>query len=369
MRTLHVGLRVAELQSPETRGIEPLTPALQRCTTASTSASTSITSSIQVPAEPVGAPVDGVSCHAPCHDRPRRMSTRDRVGVSRRPRCRSPDPAPPGRSPSARPTPPAPDGPPPAAPASRSASADPHRPTTPTAPPTRSTQQAQPDPGTGHHPAAGACRAASTSPGNPAPNSGANRPAAARAPRAIGKLWIDWDFGSTGTLDRLGLWIDWDFGSTGTLDRLGLWIDWDFGSTGTGPPAMPWRTEAGRDPYDMALTGLVGELTTRSEAFRARWAAHDVRLHRTGITHTRHPVVRDLHLSYEVVELAADPGLSLIAFTTQPGHTRRRRPPTPRQSGPPHTTLPTPWRHHARRDPIAPVRDRALCVVDPTSAT
>ena len=46
MRTLQVGLRVAELQSPETRGIEPLTPALQRCATASTSASTSITSSM-----------------------------------------------------------------------------------------------------------------------------------------------------------------------------------------------------------------------------------------------------------------------------------------------------------------------------------
>jgi MmyB-like transcription regulator ligand binding domain len=36
------------------------------------------------------------------------------------------------------------------------------------------------------------------------------------------------------------------------------------------------RTEAGRNPYDRNLSDLVGELSTRSKAFRSRWAAHDV---------------------------------------------------------------------------------------------
>jgi hypothetical protein len=36
---------------------------------------------------------------------------------------------------------------------------------------------------------------------------------------------------------------------------------------------------------------LVGELSTRSEDFRTRWAAHNVRLHRTGVKHKHHPVV------------------------------------------------------------------------------
>jgi hypothetical protein len=54
------------------------------------------------------------------------------------------------------------------------------------------------------------------------------------------------------------------------------------------------RTQAGRDPYDKALTDLIGELATRSEDFRTRWAAHDVRLHRTGIKHLRHPVIGEL---------------------------------------------------------------------------
>ena len=54
------------------------------------------------------------------------------------------------------------------------------------------------------------------------------------------------------------------------------------------------RSEAGRDPYDKGLTELVGELCTRSEAFRVRWAAHEVRLHRTGLKHIKHPVVGEL---------------------------------------------------------------------------
>ena len=79
------------------------------------------------------------------------------------------------------------------------------------------------------------------------------------------------------------------------------------------------RLEAGRNPYDKGLTDLVGELSTRSDAFGSRWAAHDVRLHRSGVKHFHHPVVGDLHLNYEVMELPADPGLSLIAFNADVG--------------------------------------------------
>jgi transcriptional regulator with XRE-family HTH domain len=79
------------------------------------------------------------------------------------------------------------------------------------------------------------------------------------------------------------------------------------------------RTEAGRDPYDKELTNLVGELSTRSDAFRVRWGAHDVRLHRTGHKHIHHPVVGELHLSYEVMELPADPGLVLVAYSADAG--------------------------------------------------
>jgi len=79
------------------------------------------------------------------------------------------------------------------------------------------------------------------------------------------------------------------------------------------------RIEAGRDPYDRNLSDLVGELSTRSDEFRTRWAAHDVRLHHTGIKHFHHPVVGALTLSFEAMPLPADPGLTLTALSAEPG--------------------------------------------------
>ena len=79
------------------------------------------------------------------------------------------------------------------------------------------------------------------------------------------------------------------------------------------------RTEAGRSPYDKALSGLIGELSTRSEIFRTWWAAHNVRFHRTGIKRLHHPVVGDLSLTYEALDLAADAGLRISAYTAEPG--------------------------------------------------
>ena len=79
------------------------------------------------------------------------------------------------------------------------------------------------------------------------------------------------------------------------------------------------RTEAGRDPFDRGLTDLVGELSTRSEEFRTRWAAPNVRQHYTGLKQFRHPAVGDLRLMYEGLDLAADAGLSLLVYTAEPG--------------------------------------------------
>ena len=79
------------------------------------------------------------------------------------------------------------------------------------------------------------------------------------------------------------------------------------------------RVEAGRSPYDRILTDLVGELATRSDLFRTLWASHDVRLHRTGTKNLHHPVVGDLDLTFEAMDLTSDPGLQLLAFSVAPG--------------------------------------------------
>ena len=79
------------------------------------------------------------------------------------------------------------------------------------------------------------------------------------------------------------------------------------------------RSEAGRNPYDRGLSDLVGELSTRSDDFRIWWGAHNVRYHQTGAKRLRHPVVGELELAYEVMELSADDGLTVSVYSADPG--------------------------------------------------
>ncbi|MET7608759.1 helix-turn-helix transcriptional regulator [Streptomyces avermitilis] len=79
------------------------------------------------------------------------------------------------------------------------------------------------------------------------------------------------------------------------------------------------RTEAGRNPHDKDLHDLVGELSTRSDAFRTRWGAHNVRHHGTGTKRFYHQAVGDLTLAYEGLEMAAAPGLTLTIYSAEPG--------------------------------------------------
>jgi transcriptional regulator with XRE-family HTH domain len=75
------------------------------------------------------------------------------------------------------------------------------------------------------------------------------------------------------------------------------------------------RSEAGHNPHDKQLIELIGELSTRSEEFRTRWAAHNVRFHRTGHKRLHHPVVGTLDLDFEAMEFPAHPGLTLVVYT------------------------------------------------------
>jgi MmyB-like transcription regulator ligand binding domain len=55
---------------------------------------------------------------------------------------------------------------------------------------------------------------------------------------------------------------------------------------------------------------------------RLRWIpwtprAHNVRFHINGVNHLHHPVVGELSLNFERLELVADPGLTI--FTAEPG--------------------------------------------------
>ncbi len=109
------------------------------------------------------------------------------------------------------------------------------------------------------------------------------------------------------------------------------------------------RTEAGRDPHDRDLRELVGELSTLSEEFRSRWAAHDVRIHRTGVKQFRHPAVGTLDLVYHSTALPTEgpEDLHMTAYTAEPG--------TPSEDG---LTLLASW-VATTTDATAPATDRS----------
>ena len=95
-----------------------------------------------------------------------------------------------------------------------------------------------------------------------------------------------------------------------------FFLDWDRIAVDT---VGILRQSAGRDPYDKRLTDLIGELSTRSDEFRVRWAAHDVTLHRNGVKRFHHPVVGDLTLGFEGLDLPGDPGQTMLVYTVEPG--------------------------------------------------
>jgi hypothetical protein len=99
--------------------------------------------------------------------------------------------------------------------------------------------------------------------------------------------------------------------------------DW---ATGADDIVATLRVYAGRSPLDKGLTDLIGELVTRSDEFRIRWAAHNVRFHRTGIKRIHHPDVGDLdECAYEAMELPDSPGWTMFGFTAEPGSPTEER--------------------------------------------
>jgi hypothetical protein len=94
-----------------------------------------------------------------------------------------------------------------------------------------------------------------------------------------------------------------------------FFVDWE---TGADELAAALRVEAGRSPHDRALTSLIGALVTGSREFADRWARHNVRFHFSGRKTLRNPLVGEIELTGDSLDLPGE-GLSLTAYTAQPG--------------------------------------------------
>ncbi|WP_219085990.1 MmyB family transcriptional regulator [Microbacterium resistens] len=91
--------------------------------------------------------------------------------------------------------------------------------------------------------------------------------------------------------------------------------DWEAGARDI---VASLRIAGGRNPHNKPITDLIGELVTRSDAFRTMWAEHDVRFHRAGTKRIHHPVVRELHFCYKAFDLPGSGGLVMYACTVDP---------------------------------------------------
>ncbi|MCB5991739.1 helix-turn-helix transcriptional regulator [Janibacter melonis] len=75
------------------------------------------------------------------------------------------------------------------------------------------------------------------------------------------------------------------------------------------------RVEAGKDPFDTELSNLIGELSTRSDAFRVMWGSNDVGTFRDGVKRLRHPVVGELELEHETLPVPGSAKLSITVYS------------------------------------------------------
>lgn len=75
-----------------------------------------------------------------------------------------------------------------------------------------------------------------------------------------------------------------------------FFVDWEGGAAAT---VTLLRAEAGREPYDIALRELIGELSTVSGQFSAYWGSHDILIRHEGRKGLQHPAVGELELTYQ----------------------------------------------------------------------
>lgn len=78
------------------------------------------------------------------------------------------------------------------------------------------------------------------------------------------------------------------------------------------------RAAAARYPTDPGIRNLLARLRANSPEFVRRWEQHRVGVRRGSTKRIRHPVVGELELQYEILEIT-DRGQRLIIYTAPPG--------------------------------------------------
>ncbi|MFE3187593.1 helix-turn-helix domain-containing protein [Nocardia sp. NPDC059240] len=96
-----------------------------------------------------------------------------------------------------------------------------------------------------------------------------------------------------------GLFVNWSQVAAEAVDRL--------------------RVVAARTPGDPRLNQLVGELSVHDSDFRRWWAGHGVRTLAGGRKHLNHPVVGELELDWQVLQVLTAQDQTLVTYTAPAG--------------------------------------------------
>ncbi|MFI6325222.1 helix-turn-helix transcriptional regulator [Nonomuraea sp. NPDC050556] len=94
-----------------------------------------------------------------------------------------------------------------------------------------------------------------------------------------------------------------------------LYRDW---ATVAAETVAHLRLDAGRHPGDPLMEELVDELSA-DPTFTALWSEHQVKAKTYGVKRLRHPVLGDLDVGYETMELPGDQDQLVVVYTAPPG--------------------------------------------------
>ena len=101
-----------------------------------------------------------------------------------------------------------------------------------------------------------------------------------------------------------------------SADACGAYVDVERVRADT---AAALRASVGTDLDDPRLTELVGELSLKSPEFRRLWARQDVRNKTTGSKRYANPLVGELTLGYDSLEISGSDGQLLVVYGAEPG--------------------------------------------------
>lgn len=136
-----------------------------------------------------------------------------------------------------------------------------------------------------------------------------------------------------------------------------FYVDWEGGAAAT---VALLRAEAGRQPQDLRLRQLIGDLSASSAEFADLWASHDLRSLHEGVKRLRHPVVGFVELTYQSAELSNRGRAARSSTSTRPNPGPRTRTASACWPAGPRPGVRRRARRRAGRGPVGPTDAPAL---------